>query len=99
MTDSTVLMFYRKAPKCIQSCADLPTGSRSGKYLICGPPAYATYCDMHSGGGGWTLVASVHEDNIRAKCNSKDRWTSTKGNNPRRPKGDENWLSSSTFGS
>ena len=26
MTDSTVLMFYRKAPKCVNSCADLPSG-------------------------------------------------------------------------
>jgi len=38
------------------------------------------YCDMETTGGGWTLIASVHEDNVRAKCNSKDVWTNSKGN-------------------
>ena len=41
---------------------------------------YSTYCDFAVGGGGWTLVASVHEDNIKAKCNTKDLWTNTNGN-------------------
>ena len=48
-------------------------GSAGGVYL--------TYCDFAVGGGGWTLVASVHEDNIKAKCNTKDLWTNTNGNN------------------
>jgi len=31
---------------------------------------------MNSAGGGWTLVASIHETNIKQKCSSDDRWSS-----------------------
>lgn len=60
--------------------------------------AYETYCDMVTQGGGWTLVASVHEDNIAAKCDAKDRWSSTKGNSASLPGGDGNWENTSNFG-
>lgn len=30
---------------------------------------------METDGGGWTLVANVHEDNISKKCDSNDRWS------------------------
>uniref|UniRef100_A0A674BAI7 Fibrinogen C-terminal domain-containing protein n=1 Tax=Salmo trutta TaxID=8032 RepID=A0A674BAI7_SALTR len=48
--------------------------------------------------GGWTLVASVHENNIYGKCTLGDRWTSQQGSNPFRPEGDGNWVNMNTFG-
>jgi intelectin len=41
--------------------------------------------------GGWQLVASVHEDNIGAKCNAGDLWTNTNGNSGRGNKGLGHW--------
>lgn len=34
---------------------------------------------MDTDGGGWTLVASVHENNIKGKCTSGDKWSSEQG--------------------
>nr|XP_026693525.1 uncharacterized protein LOC108950076 [Ciona intestinalis] len=34
------------------------------------------YCDMTTSGGGWTLVASVHENDIKGKCTTGDIWFS-----------------------
>nr|XP_039256394.1 uncharacterized protein LOC120333111 [Styela clava] len=36
---------------------------------------FKVYCDMTSNGGGWTLVASVHESNISVKCGFDDLWS------------------------
>jgi len=58
--------------------------------------AFETYCDMTTAGGGWTLVSSVHEGDIRCKCCSDDRWSSTNGNGGGNGAG--NWQSDSTFG-
>uniref|UniRef100_A0A674D561 Intelectin 1 n=1 Tax=Salmo trutta TaxID=8032 RepID=A0A674D561_SALTR len=59
---------------------------------------YQTFCDMTTAGGGWTLVASVHEDNIYGKCMNGDRWTSQQGNNANWPQGEGNWANRKTFG-
>ncbi|XP_014033304.1 intelectin-like [Salmo salar] len=56
---------------------------------------YQTFCDMTTAGGGWTLVASVHEDNIYGEVHS---WTSQQGNNTNWSKGEGNWANRKTFG-
>ena len=35
-----------------------------------------THCDMTTAGGGWTLVASIHENDIKTKCGNADTWFS-----------------------
>ncbi|KAG9333037.1 hypothetical protein JZ751_013914 [Albula glossodonta] len=60
---------------------------------------YQTFCDMTTAGGGWTLVASVHENNMYGKCTVGDRWSSQQGNNPNLPEGDGTWSNLATFGS
>ncbi|XP_048040227.1 intelectin-like [Megalobrama amblycephala] len=59
---------------------------------------YQTFCDMTTAGGGWTLVASVHENNIYGKCTVGDRWSSQQGSEPNRPDGEGTWANTVTFG-
>ncbi|XP_043391391.1 intelectin-1-like isoform X2 [Chelonia mydas] len=60
---------------------------------------YQTFCDMTTKGGGWTLVASVHENNAYGKCTTGDRWSSQQGSNINYPEGEGNWANYNTFGS
>ncbi|XP_012885944.1 PREDICTED: intelectin-1a-like [Dipodomys ordii] len=60
---------------------------------------YQTFCDMTTGGGGWTLVASIHENFMAGKCTAGDRWSSQQGNRADYPEGDGNWANYNTFGS
>ncbi|XP_043307463.1 intelectin-1a-like [Cervus canadensis] len=87
-----------------RSCKEIKTScSRAGDGLYYlrteNGVIYQTFCDMTSGGGGWTLVASVHENNMRGKCTVGDRWSSQQGNRADYPEGDGNWASYNTFGS
>ncbi|XP_056317613.1 intelectin-like [Danio aesculapii] len=59
---------------------------------------YQTFCDMTTAGGGWTLVASVHENNMYGKCTVGDRWSSEQGSNANRPEGEGTWANKVTFG-
>ncbi|CAH2327588.1 Hypothetical predicted protein [Pelobates cultripes] len=59
---------------------------------------YQTFCDMTTSGGGWTLVASIHENNMYGKCTAGDRWSSQQGNSANYPEGDANWANYATFG-
>ncbi|KAE8628979.1 hypothetical protein XENTR_v10000311 [Xenopus tropicalis] len=61
--------------------------------------SYQTFCDMTTTGGGWTLVASVHENYMAGKCTVGDRWSSQQGNRADYPEGDGNWANHATFGS
>lgn len=60
---------------------------------------YQTFCDMTMDGGGWTLVASVHENHMAGKCTAGDRWSSQQGSRADFPAGDNNWANYNTFGS
>ena len=37
------------------------------------------YCEMNIDGGGWNLVASVHENNIHGRCSPGDLWSGQLG--------------------
>jgi len=59
---------------------------------------YTVFCDMESKGGGWTLVASIHENNYSnyGKCTTGDRWSSENGQHYKYF--DSNWENTNTFG-
>ncbi|XP_075036691.1 intelectin-1-like isoform X2 [Mixophyes fleayi] len=90
-----------------RSCKEIKqsqSGARDGIYTLTTEHgvSYQTFCDMTTNGGGWTLVASIHENNILGKCTTGDRWSSQQGisvaNNANNPEGDGNWANYATFG-
>ena len=55
---------------------------------------------MNINDGGWTFVASVHENNIKSsgRCTVRDKWSSEHGNENRSQVGAEAWFNYETFG-
>ncbi|XP_076821125.1 uncharacterized protein LOC143467033 isoform X3 [Clavelina lepadiformis] len=89
--------------KVPSSCKELmSTGSsQSGVYNI--KPNGLTndiqvYCELTSAGGGWTLIASVHENNINGKCTAGDLWSNDQGITPNQFSRKTNWENFETFG-
>ncbi|XP_056608004.1 intelectin 3 [Triplophysa dalaica] len=86
-----------------RSCLDIKEkygASRDGIYFLTteSGSVYQTFCDMTTAGGGWTLVASVHENNIHGACTYGDRWSSQQGNDRHKPEGEGTWANTVTFG-
>ncbi|XP_067834768.1 intelectin-1b-like [Heptranchias perlo] len=61
--------------------------------------SYQTFCDMTTNEGGWTLVASIHENNIKGKCTIGDLWSSQRGNSSTSSTREGTWANHNTFGS
>jgi len=85
----------------VQSCWDLRSSghTQSGIYKIKPSSDSSTmqvYCDMDVNGGGWTLVGSVHENNIQGKCSLGDNWSDNQGRNGQ--SASNSWMNTATFG-
>ncbi|XP_076811012.1 uncharacterized protein LOC143453533 isoform X2 [Clavelina lepadiformis] len=68
-----------------RSCADLRTNgiTEDGVYFIKTgsiSSVFQVYCDMSTRSTGWTLVGSIHENNVFGKCTQGDKWSSEEGN-------------------
>ncbi|XP_008168583.2 intelectin-like protein isoform X1 [Chrysemys picta bellii] len=92
---------YQSLPRSCKEIKATRAGAGDGIYTLRteNGETYQTFCDMTTKGGGWTLVASVHENNIYGKCTNGDRWSSQQGSNVNYPEGDGNWANYNTFGS
>ncbi|XP_066530902.1 intelectin-like [Hoplias malabaricus] len=95
--------YHARLRSISHSCRDIKDkfgANKDGIYFLttANGLVYQTYCDMTTAGGGWTLVASVHENNLDGKCTLGDRWSSQQGSDPKRPDGDGTWTNTATFG-
>nr|XP_055050808.1 intelectin 3 [Misgurnus anguillicaudatus] len=95
--------YHAKLRILSQSCLDIKEkygATQNGIYFLTtkSGTVYQTFCDMTTAGGGWTLVASVHENNIHGACTVGDRWSSQQGNDQHRPEGEGTWANTATFG-
>ncbi|KAM4805817.1 intelectin-2-like [Urocitellus parryii] len=92
---------FSSLPRSCKEIKETCQKARDGLYFLRAKDGaiYQTFCDMTSAGGGWTLVASVHENNMAGKCSVGDRWSSQQGNRADYPEGDGNWANYNTFGS
>ena len=92
---------YEVHPSC-KKIKEIHHDSTSGYYKIRDSygQEYATFCDTQTNGGGWTLVASVHDNNPfeTGRSTTADRLSSEHGNIGQFPRGDENWVNLNTFG-
>lgn len=86
---------------CSQTGGSGLVPSADGVYLLRTKNSviYQNFCDMTSGGGGGTLVASVHENNMLGKCTVGNRWSTQQRSRADYPEGDGNWANHNTFGS
>lgn len=85
------------------------SGSKDGMYWIkpdLGAEPTKTYCLQSIAGGGWTLVSSVNEGDVKCRGCADDKWSNTNngqmndGNNyAAKYGGNRPWESDSTFGS
>nr|XP_026696034.1 uncharacterized protein LOC100183062 isoform X2 [Ciona intestinalis] len=92
---------YGSSTNPATSCWDLKNSdvSSDGYYFI--QPATTSvpiqvYCDMTTSGGGWTLVASIHENDINGKCTAGDMWFSN--NLVQHSQFSRNWENTNIFG-
>uniref|UniRef100_H2YWG1 Fibrinogen C-terminal domain-containing protein n=1 Tax=Ciona savignyi TaxID=51511 RepID=H2YWG1_CIOSA len=103
-----IIIYYQRLTefqfnaKVYRSCREISPGSKSGIYTI-QPKAsslpFQVYCEMGDAGGGWTLVASIHENNIFGKCTIGDKWSSEQGNSLTDHASSGNWQNNNIFGS
>uniref|UniRef100_A0A8D2BC15 Fibrinogen C-terminal domain-containing protein n=1 Tax=Sciurus vulgaris TaxID=55149 RepID=A0A8D2BC15_SCIVU len=99
--DKACASFFSSLPRSCKEIRETCQRARDGLYFLRAKNGviYLTFCDMTSAGGGWTLVASVHENSMPGKCTVGDRWSSQQGNRADYLEGDGNWANYNTFGS